>query len=83
MAKLIFFASVKDRMGRESLDLQLDGPTSLREVLLRTVKEASVDEDILINGSVIYAVNHERVKLDHEVTDNDEIAALPPMSGGL
>ena len=70
-------------MGRESLDLRLDEPTLLREVLLRATKETAIDEDILINGSVIYAVNHERVDLDHKVTDSDEIAALPPMSGGV
>ena len=83
LAKLIFFASVKDRVGRESLDLRLDEPTLLREVLLRAAKEVGVDENILINDSVMYAVNHERVDLDHKVIDSDEIAALPPMSGGV
>ena len=34
-------------------------------------------------GRVAYAVNSEYAKLEHELADGDEVALIPPVSGGM
>ncbi len=82
MAKLRFFASVEEKMGMDMMEIPVDGSISARGILGLAVKRAGVDPGVLINNSLLYAVNHETVDLDHEVVDSDEVAVLPPLSGG-
>ncbi len=35
-----------------------------------------------LNGSLLYAVNAEYVGADHPLHDGDELALIPPVSGG-
>lgn len=35
-----------------------------------------------MNLKLLYAVNSEYVALDHELADGDEVAFIPPVSGG-
>jgi molybdopterin converting factor subunit 1 len=35
-----------------------------------------------LNGSLMYAVNAEYVGADHPLCDGDELALIPPVSGG-
>jgi molybdopterin converting factor subunit 1 len=35
-----------------------------------------------LNGSIMYAVNAEYVEPDHPLHDGDELALIPPVSGG-
>ena len=36
-----------------------------------------------LRGSVTFAVNREYVDRDHQLSDNDEVALIPPVSGVL
>jgi len=83
MAVLKFFASVKERMGAESMSIQLSEPVPVRRLLEMAAERAAVDPATLINGSFMYAVNQETEDLDHVVGDSDEVAVLPPLSGGV
>ena len=82
MAILKFFASVKDRMGTGSMEINLPESVTLRKLMQKAAREANVDEAALLNPSLLYAVNQETTGLDAAVGDSDEIAVLPPLSGG-
>ncbi len=69
-------------MGTGIMEIPVDGSISVRDILELAVKRAGVDPGVLINNFLLYAVNHETATLDHEVVDGDEVAALPPLSGG-
>ena len=82
MARILLFASIKDRAGTGQIDVPLPGPTPLRGVLAMAASAAGIEEGLLSRGCALFAVNHETVALDHLVNDGDEVALLPPMSGG-
>lgn len=66
----------------EMMDLPVTSPTTVREVLLMVAEKAGMEPSVLINKSLLYAVNQESAGLDTQVTNADEVATLPPMSGG-
>lgn len=69
-------------MGIDIMEIPVEGAISVRGILEQAVKKAGVDSGILINNSLLFAVNQETVTLDQEVSDDDEVAVLPPLSGG-
>lgn len=83
MAILRFFASARERAGVETVEVPLDRPVPVRDFLLlaeeRTGARASV---FLTRGGHLFAVNQSMGGLDTMVGDGDEVAVLPPLSGG-
>lgn len=83
MVTVKFFASIKDKVGRESIDIPINAPSSIRNVLNRVAEKTSTDPALLMPGGFLYAVNQRMESLDTTVNDGDEIAVLPPLSGGF
>ena len=78
--KLLFFASLKDIAGRRELEMELDDASTLQQV---TEKLASLYPEIgLMQNSVRIAINQEFADENSSLNNGDEIAFLPPMSGG-
>ena len=67
------FASLRELAGRSSLEL--DDVASVADVWPRL---GLGDEP----GGLLYAVNREYVSREHELADGDEVALIPPVSGG-
>lgn len=70
-----FFASLRDRVGRESVEIEADGLDSVRDVW-RALVEREPD------ARVLAAVNARHAALDARIRDGDEIAFFPPVTGG-
>ena len=78
--KLLLFASLKDIAGRRDLEMELDDGSTLQQV---TEKLASLYPEIgRMQNSVRIAINQEFADDNSSVNNGDEIAFLPPMSGG-
>ncbi len=79
--KLRFFASLRERLGRSEDSCEVpEGAT------VRTVWEALKREHpalIEVERSLAFAVAQEYVDGDHPLRDNDELAFIPPVSGGV
>ena len=79
--KLLFFAGCSERLGRRQLEVALERPASLMEVL-RSVPELTP----LLAGNGLsrlkVAVNLQYAETETEVKDGDEVAFLPPFCGG-
>lgn len=82
MAKLRFFASVKEKMGEDTMEIPVKGTISVRDFLLQVADKTGADPALLINDSLLYAINQEMAGLDQKINDGDEVAVLPPLSGG-
>ena len=77
--KLLFFAQSADWAGRREMSVHVRGVSPLRDVLRGLPELAPV---LARRRTLRVAVNLEYSDLDADVRDGDEVAFLPPVSGG-
>jgi molybdopterin converting factor subunit 1 len=79
---VLYFAVLKDAFGREREQLELPAGTTVRSLLeaLREREVSGVAQRLW--GSIAVAVNQEYARMDAVLEDGDEVALLPPVSGG-
>ena len=84
MIKILFFASLRERLDCDQEQLALSSD-------IRTVKDIksylanqgdAYGEVFAASGLVMSAVNQQMVKDDAPVSDGDEVAFFPPVTGG-
>ncbi len=78
--KVLYFSSIKDRLKKNSEDIDIPENTSVEEFLSLLKKKYPEIADILDN--VMVAVNEEYVDKEHLLKENDIVALIPPVSGG-
>ena len=77
---ILVFGVLKDLIPESSATVELPEGASVREVLDHYRKAFRQNEQIW--ASVAVAVNREYVAASHPLRDGDEVALLPPVSGG-
>ena len=78
--KLRYFASLRERLGKAEETREIpDGATVGTMWNLLTQERPELRE---LERSVAFAVAQEYVDKDHPLQDNDELACIPPVSGG-
>ena len=84
MLKILYFAHLRERLGRECDDLVLpDGVANVAELIEFLKNVDPVVNDIFESTpKILVAINQVVVSRDSKVTQNDEIAFFPPMTGG-
>jgi molybdopterin synthase catalytic subunit len=75
------FAILRERAGRASLELDLADGATAADALAATGERAGLAEE-LARMQVAVAVNREYVRGDAALADGDEVALIPPVSGG-
>lgn len=77
--KVLFFAHVKDAVGRREVNVDADGldAGSLWELLIQSYPVLSVHRSV-----VRLARNGEFAQTNEIFNNNDEVALIPPVSGG-
>ena len=82
--KVLYFAWLRQRTGTSAETIEL--PADVRTVadLLAHVgqRHPGFAEAAAAKGIVRCAVNQRHVERDHPVTDRDEVAFFPPVTGG-
>ena len=81
--KVFYFAQLKELIGKSEDEITLSKSQTILEVINR-LKEKSPLYSKAFNKlqNLKYAVNCEYVDLNHKVSDKDEIAFFPPVTGG-
>lgn len=83
MARILLFASAKDRAGKSEVTIKLREPISLEALLVLLLEKIKhPDKNLFNNANYLYSVNSEIQPLSKIIEDGDEIGVLPPMSGG-
>lgn len=81
--KIVFFASLREAVGVDSIDFELSTPCSLSALTTQLVDQHSPEWlEILTAENIRVAVNQEMVNEDVDVNDGDEVAFFPPVTGG-
>ena len=75
------FAALKDKAGKDELRIDAEAGT-VAELLGRISKDYPALEAILSSGRIMVSINREFSRPDTHVKDGDEVALLPPFSGG-
>lgn len=70
-----FLASLRDRVGLESMEIDADGLDSVQDVWQALVEQEP-------DARVLAAVNARHAALDAKIRDGDEVAFFPPVTGG-
>jgi len=78
--RLRFFASLRELLGAATAERALPAGSTVGDLWGRLC--ADHPELKRFGGSVTFAVNREYVDREHRLADQDEIALIPPVSGG-
>ncbi len=82
MVTIRFFAVLKKLLDRDSMHLQLTGPTTLKTLIDRIESEIPSIRSVIKEARTLIAVNQEIAQDETVVSDGDEVAFLPPFAGG-
>ncbi|RST60929.1 molybdopterin converting factor subunit 1 [Siminovitchia terrae] len=77
MNKIMLFAQLKEEVGKGAIEIEASGKTvgELRKFLEKETPLGNLD-------GIMIAVNEEFVKDDWIIEEKDDIALIPPVSGG-
>jgi len=83
MVTVKYFANLKQMAGKDEDQFDISEGTTLEQ--LSDLIEKSVPQlgDMVRKKKVMISLNYDVVPLDTVVKDGDEIALLPPFSGGM
>lgn len=79
--RLRYFASLRERLGKTEETREMPDGASVGQVWERLSDEHPELADLA--HSVAFAVAQEYVDKDHRLQDDDELACIPPVSGGV
>jgi len=77
---LRFFASLRERLKTAALDRELPAGATAADAWAALCRDHPELEPL--SASVSFAVNREYVERGHVLRDGDELALIPPVSGG-
>jgi len=83
MLRILYFAAVRERLGRSAEELAL--PTGVSDVagLIRHLGQRGGEWEALVRiRNLRCAVNQQMVPFDWPLADGDELAFFPPVTGG-
>jgi molybdopterin synthase catalytic subunit len=78
--KLLFFATLKDIVGARQLQLDIPAGATISDLLTRL--EASYPRFKDYRPVLLTAINEDYVGKDARISEGDEVAIFPPVSGG-
>ena len=77
---VLFFAGARERAGIGRVEVELEPDSSLGDAIERAL--ASVGRDGVLSSNVMLARNGVYVDRSDQLKDGDEVAVIPPVSGG-
>ncbi len=82
MITLKYFASLKSIAEKEEDQLDIENPITLDQLSDIISKTAPKMGEMIREKKVLVSINQEMASVDTIIHDGDEVAFLPPFSGG-
>jgi molybdopterin converting factor subunit 1 len=79
-AKVRLFARLSELAGEREVEVEVGEGVSVVEVYKALCEQFPAVSGL--NGSLRYAVNGEYAESEHQVGEGDDVALIPPVSGG-
>ncbi len=81
--KILYFGSLKESIGKGEDTIKIDGKKKIYQII-DELKNSDSNYNTAFRKikNLQYAVNCEYVNKDCSVTNNDELAIFPPVTGG-
>ena len=81
IVRIRLFAMLRQRAGRDSLELELDDDATVADAL-RALQQRGPLAEVLGRVPVQMAVNRDYATPSTRLSADDELALIPPVSGG-
>jgi len=81
--KIKMLSLLKDVIGRDYLDMEVPFGTTLKDLIDKLIYNYNTLAKIMEKIELIVLVNGEKRSMDYKLVDGDEVALMPPASGGL
>jgi len=78
--RVLLFARLSELAGMRETEVEIGEGLTVRDAYALLAERHPPIADL--NGVVMYAVNSEYVEADHPLRPGDELALIPPVSGG-
>jgi molybdopterin converting factor subunit 1 len=83
MIRILYFASLRERVGIEAESLALEATACVGDLLERLrARDATWAAALGSTQRVLVAVNQEMARPETPLADGDEVALFPPVTGG-
>jgi molybdopterin synthase sulfur carrier subunit len=82
MTKILFFARLREALGTNQIEMQLDKPVSLIELRLAIIEQNPAWEIELMKQNLLVAINKQHAQFESLVNPGDEVAFFTPVTGG-
>ncbi len=79
--RLRFFASLRERLRRSEAEWTLPEDATVHDLWAALCQEYPPLAEL--GASISFAVNQEYVDRNHRLSNHDEVALIPPVSGGI
>lgn len=75
------FAVLREQAGRDSVTVEIAEGATVRDAIAAVAREHGL-ADLMARMPVVMAVNREYARADATLAEGDELALIPPVSGG-
>lgn len=82
MVKILFFAQLREALNCEQMEFELPSSKSVNWIRSQLAMKDKIWQQSLLERQLLFAVNQQLVGEDELVNDGDELAFLPPVTGG-
>jgi molybdopterin converting factor subunit 1 len=82
MIKVKYFASLRSISGKEEDQFDMGSETTLKNLSYEISKTAPKIGEMILGKKILVSVNLDVASLEAIIKDGDEVALLPPFSGG-
>ncbi|MEO5343846.1 MAG: molybdopterin converting factor subunit 1 [Gammaproteobacteria bacterium SHHR-1] len=83
MIRLLYFASLRERLGCDSEELPLPQPATVQGLIEQLAARGGVWAEALQGATpVLAAVNQDMARPEQPLNEGDEVALFPPVTGG-
>lgn len=82
MIDILYFASVKERMGISGESVVIEKGITGEGLISLLSDKGEPWETVLSDNRLLFAINQEMASLEDGISEGDEVAFFPPVTGG-